>query len=229
MSLGTDFLRSLMLKKLLVSLSGLFLILFLVGHLLGNLQLLVSNDGGVARLQFNAYAQFMTTNPVVKFLSYLTYLFFLLHIVYAIVITRLNAAARPQDYGCGRNRGGQASWASKNMGILGTVILIFLVIHLRGFWYEMHWGGILLDTEGQKDLYSVVVKAYAQWWYVLIYVVSMVFLAYHLSHGFGSVFQTLGLYHKRYTPMIQAFGIAFSVIVSGLFALIPIVMYLRIL
>lgn len=229
MSLFTDFMHSLMLKKLLVCLSGLFLIFFLVGHLMGNLQLLISNEGDVARLQFNAYAHFMTTNPAVKALSYLTYFFFLLHITYALVLTRINAAARPQNYGYTQHKGGKASWASKNMGILGTLIFIFLLVHLRGFWYEMHWGGILLDSKDQKDLYSVVEAAYQQWWYVLIYAVSMIFLGFHLSHGFGSAFSTLGWYHKRYTPLLQVIGIGFSIIVSGLFALIPIIMYLRML
>ena len=193
------------------------------------MQLFIPNEDEVARIQFNAYAQFMTTNLMVKVFSYLTYFFFLLHIAYALVLTRINAVARPQGYGYSKHKGGKASWASKNMGILGTLILIFLLIHLRGFWYEMHWGGIPLDSERQKDLYGVVEAAYQQWWYVLIYVVSMIFLGYHLSHGFGSAFRTLGWYHKRYTPVLQAIGFGFSIIVPGTFALIPIVMYLRML
>lgn len=220
-------LQSTLFKKVLMSLSGLFLILFLVGHLAGNLQLLIPNEGNVARLQFNAYAQFMTTNPAVKLLSYLTYFFILLHVLYALLLTRLNAGARSKGYGCRRSWGGKASWASKNMGILGTLILIFLVIHLRGFWYEMHWGGIPLDSAGNKDLYSVVEAAYTQWWYALIYVLSMLFLGYHLSHGFASAFQTLGLYHRRYTPILKGIGWAFSLLVPAGFALIPILMYLR--
>ena len=194
---------------------------------MGNLQLFISNEGDVARLQFNAYAEFMTTNPVVKALSYLTYFFFLLHIAYAIILTRINKTARPKQYGYSRHQGGAASWSSKNMGILGTLILVFLLIHLRSFWYEMHWGAIPLDNNGQKDLYSVVEAAYQQWWYVLIYVVSMGLLGFHLSHGFGSAFRTLGWYHKRYTPLLEAIGMGFSIIVPGLFALIPIVMYIR--
>ncbi len=210
-----------------MSLSGLFLVLFLIGHLLGNLQLLLPNDGEVARLQFNSYALFMTTNPLIKVFSYVTYSSILLHVVYAVILTRINAAARPQNYGFTRHVGGKASFASKNMGVLGTCVLFFIVIHLRGFWYEMHWGGIPWDSAGNKDLYAVVAAAYTQWWYVLIYVVSMVLLGYHLSHGFSSAFQSLGIAHQKYTPWLKKIGISFAVIIPGLFALIPVVMYLR--
>ena len=222
-----DTLQSTIFKKVLMSLSGLFLVLFLVGHLLGNLQLLLPNDQNRAQLQFNAYALFMTANPAVKLLSYLTYFSVLLHVVYAVVLTRLNSGARPKSYGFKRHSGGKASWASKNMGLLGTVILVFLIIHLRSFWYEMHWGDIPLDSAGNKDLYTVVAVAFAEWWYVLIYVLSMAFLGYHLSHGFGSAFQSLGFLHRRYTPILKGIGITFAIIVPALFALIPIVMYLR--
>ena len=227
MSWLTETLRSTIFKKVLMSLSGLFLVFFLVGHLLGNLQLLIPNEEDTARLQFNAYAHFMSSNPAVKLLSYLTYFSILLHVLYAIVLSRLSALARPKNYTCSRHRGGKASWASKNMGILGTIVLIFLVVHLRGFWYEMHWGGIPFDSLGNKDLYEVVEKAFMQWWYVLVYVLSMIFLGYHLSHGFASAFQSLGFYHRRYTPILKGVGILFAIIVPTLFALIPIVMYLR--
>ena len=96
MSEVARFLQSTLLRKAIMSFTGLFLISFLVGHLAGNLQLLIPNAEDTARLQFNAYAFFMTTNPVVKLLSYVTYLAVLLHVVYSIVLTRLNRSARPQ-------------------------------------------------------------------------------------------------------------------------------------
>ena len=90
------------------------------------------------------------------------------------------------------------------MGILGTLILIFLVIHLKDFWYEMHWGGIPTvnyDGEEVKNLYATVEAAYSQLWYVVLYVFSMLVLAFHLWHGFVSSFQTLGLNHPKYNPV----------------------------
>jgi succinate dehydrogenase / fumarate reductase, cytochrome b subunit len=209
-------------RKLVMALTGLFLILFLAVHLAGNLQLLKS-DGGRA---FNVYAHFMTTKPLIVTISYVNYAFIVLHIVWAIILTRRNRAARgPQGYAVTNN---SSRWASRNMGILGTLILIFLVIHLRGFWAQMHWGGIPTanyDGVDYKNLYAVVDVAYSQLWYVALYVVSMLVLAFHLYHGFGSAFQTLGLNHVKYNPVIRFVGVAFSIIVPALFALIPIAMY----
>jgi succinate dehydrogenase / fumarate reductase cytochrome b subunit len=220
----SNFFSSTIGRKLVMALTGLFLIIFLVVHLIGNLQLMKS-DGGQA---FNVYAQFMTTNPLIVVISYVNYAFILVHIIWSILLTRRNRAARgPKGYAVSRN---SSHWTSRNMGILGTFIFIFLVIHLRGFWYEMHWGGI--DTaqyEGvdYKNLYTVVDVAYSELWYVILYVVSMILLAFHLFHGFGSAFQTLGLNHIKYNPVIKFVGVAFAVIVPALFALIPIYMYLN--
>ncbi|MBL7856700.1 MAG: succinate dehydrogenase cytochrome b subunit [Cyclobacteriaceae bacterium] len=211
-------------RKLLMAFTGLFLILFLVVHLIGNLQLL-KDDGGQA---FNIYAQFMTSNPLIKAVSYGNYFFILLHIGLAIGLNRKNRAARgPESYAV--SSGKSSHWTSRNMGILGTFILIFLVIHLKGFWYEMHWGGIATanyDGKEVKDLYAVVKEAYSQIWYVLVYVISMLLLAFHLWHGFSSAFQSLGLNHLKYNPVISFVGKAFAIIVPALFALIPIWMFL---
>jgi succinate dehydrogenase / fumarate reductase, cytochrome b subunit len=219
----TQLLTSTLGRKLIMALTGLFLILFLVVHLIGNLQLLHA-DGGQA---FNVYAQFMTSNPLIKTVSYLNYIFILLHIVWAILLTVRNKKARGgEGYAVSKN---SSPWTSRNMGILGTFILIFLVIHLKGFWYEMHWGGIATATyDGQevKNLYAVVDQAYAQWWYVAIYVFSMLMLAFHLWHGFSSAFQTLGLNHVKYNNVINFVGKAFAIIVPALFALIPVWMFL---
>lgn len=207
-----------------MALTGLFLILFLVVHLIGNLQLLKSDNGEA----FNIYAQFMTSNPLIVAISYVNYAFILIHIIWSIILTRRNRAARgPVGYALNKN---SSHWTSRNMGILGTFIFIFLVIHLRSFWYEMHWGGIptaQYDGQEYKDLYAVVASAYSQIGYVLLYVVSMALLAFHLFHGFGSAFQTLGLNHVKYNPVIKFIGVAFAVIVPALFALIPIYMYLN--
>lgn len=209
-------------RKLVMALTGLFIILFLVVHLAGNLQLMYA-DGGRS---FNIYAQFMTSNPLIKTISVANYTIIILHIVWAILLTVRNTASRgPQGY---KVKDNSSHWTSRNMGILGTFIFIFLVIHLRGFWYEMHWGGIPTanyDGVEYKNLYAVVDAAYSQWWYVAIYVFSMLMLAFHLLHGFGSTFQTLGLNHVKYNPVIRFIGVAFALVVPALFALIPVYMY----
>lgn len=220
----TNFFSSTIGRKVVMALTGLFLILFLVVHLIGNLQLLKSDDGQA----FNIYAQFMTSNPLIIAISYVNYTFILIHIIWSIILTRRNRAARgPEGYALNKN---SSHWTSRNMGILGTFIFIFLVIHLRGFWYEMHWGGIATanyDGTDYKNLYTIVDIAYSELWYVILYVVSMILLAFHLFHGFGSAFQTLGLNHVKYNPVIKFVGVAFAVIVPALFALIPIYMYLN--
>jgi succinate dehydrogenase / fumarate reductase cytochrome b subunit len=206
-----------------MALTGLFLILFLIVHLIGNLQLLISDEGQA----FNVYAKFMTSNPLIKIVSYVNYTFILLHVIWAILLTRRNSAARGSEgYAVSKN---SSPWTSRYMGILGTLIFIFLIIHLRGFWAQMHWGGIptkMYDGEEVKDLYAVVALAYSQAWYVGLYVVSMAVLAFHLWHGFASAFQTLGLNHAKYNPLIKFVGQAFAIIVPALFALIPIWMFL---
>lgn len=206
-----------------MALTGLFLILFLTGHVSGNL-LLFKGDGGEA---FNIYAKFMTTNPAVKILSYLTYISVIGHVIYAIILGRKNKAARPIGYEESKSSTNSTT-ASRNMGVLGTIILIFLVVHMQSFWYQMHWGDLPLveyDGETYKDLFSIVTFAFQNELMVAGYVIAMGFLAFHLSHGFASAFQTLGLNHKKYTPAIQAVGKFYAVIVPILFALMPLYIY----
>jgi succinate dehydrogenase / fumarate reductase, cytochrome b subunit len=221
----SKFLSSSIGRKLLMALTGLFLILFLVVHLIGNLQLLKS-DGGEA---FNIYAEFMTSNIIIKIVGIVNYILILVHIIWAIWLSKSNRSARGSEgYAVSRN---SSHWTSRNMGILGTLIFIFLVIHLRGFWYEMHWGGIPTknyDGKEVKDLYTVVDAAYSQVWYAGLYIVSMLILAFHLWHGFISAFQTLGVNHPKYNPVIKFVGRAFAIVVPLLFAIIPIFMYLDI-
>jgi len=210
-------------RKVMMALTGLFLILFLIVHLIGNLQLLKSDEGHA----FNVYAKFMTSNPLIVTISYLNYTCILVHVAWAFMLTKLNRDARgPEGYAVNKN---SSAWTSRNMGILGTLIFIFLIIHMRGFWATMHWGDMPMatyDGETYKDLFKIVDLAYSNVWYVVLYVVSMFVLAFHLWHGFASAFQTLGLNHLKYNPIIRFVGRAFAIIVPGLFALIPIWMFL---
>lgn len=211
-------------RKLLMALTGLFLISFLLVHLIGNLQLL-KNDGGHA---FNVYAEFMSTNPIVQTISKVNFALILAHIIVSAILTVKNRKARgPVGYAVGNSR--SSIWSSRNMGILGTIILVFLVIHLKTFWAEMHWGGIpVLDYDGKpvRDLYTLCNEWFHVGWYVALYTVCMIAIAFHLWHGFISAFQTLGLNHLKYNGLIGFVGKAFSIIVPALFALIPIMMYL---
>jgi succinate dehydrogenase / fumarate reductase cytochrome b subunit len=209
-----------------MALTGLFLILFLIGHLAGNLQLIFSDAQA-----FNQYAKFMTTNPAVKILSYLTYLSILFHAIYGVILSIKNKKARPVGYAYNKPSA-NSTWSSRNMGILGTIILVFIVVHMQDFWYEYKFGHIPFATytvdgvsQTYKDLHIEVMEAFEQGWYVALYVISMVAIAFHLYHGFQSAFQTLGLRHVKYTPFIKGFGTGFSILVPALFALIPLYIY----
>ena len=203
-----------------MAITGLFLIVFLLVHMSGNMLLLKGDEGEA----FNLYAKFMTTNTLIRVSSIILYSAIIAHVVWSIMLTRKNQTARPVKYAY-EKASTNSSWSSRNMGILGTIILLFLVAHMRSFWYEMHWGEIgtkMYDGEEVKDLYSVVVAAFSEWWYVAIYIVSLCFLAFHLAHGFQSAFQSLGLNHKKYTPLIKTLGLLYSIIIPILFALQPI-------
>ncbi len=212
-------------KKVIMALTGLFLITFLIVHVSGN-TLLFRSDGGEA---FNLYAEFMTSNPIIKAASIILYSGIILHVIYALVLSVRNKTARPVGYAVA-NPSQNSSWKSRNMGVLGTIVLIFLIIHLRSFWYEMKFGEVptmLVDGVEIKDLYSIVSAAFTQWWYVLIYVLAMVGLGYHLAHGFWSAFQTLGLQHKKYSPFIKKAGLAFAIVVPLLFASMPVYLFIK--
>ena len=216
--------NSTLFRKTIASLSGGFLVLFLLGHLAGNLQLFISGDAG--QKQFNQYALFMTTNPIVNILSLITYSSIILHIVITFYLTIQSKNARPIKYAVS-GEVTNSSWASNNMANLGTLLLLFLVIHLRSFWFEMHFGSIKLDPWGNKDLYTVTVTAFNELWYVLIYVLSMVVLGLHLKHGIESAFQTLGIRTRKYNLAIKKLTISLVLLIPTLFASIPIFIYVK--
>jgi succinate dehydrogenase / fumarate reductase cytochrome b subunit len=138
-----------------MALTGLFLCLFLAGHLAGNLQLIFGTS-----LQFNEYALFMTTNPAVKILSYLTYISILFHAIDGILLTFQNKAARPIGY-AKTNPSANSSFASRNMAVLGTIILVFIVTHMVNFWAKMHFDENMpiftktIDVNGAPQIFYV--------------------------------------------------------------------------
>lgn len=215
-----DFLTSSIGKKLVMSLTGLFLCTFLVVHLIGNLQLLIP-DGGE---KFNVYAKFMTSNPLIKFISIGLYAGILLHAIQGILIWLSNKKTKGSKYAVTTYENG--SWMSKNMGLLGTLILFFLCVHMGDFWFKVKFTDQLAmvsyNGSEMKDLYSQVYTSFSKVWIVIVYMIGLVALALHLLHGFQSAFTTLGLRHKKYTPLIKLMGIGFSVTIPLLYALIPI-------
>ncbi|UUC44274.1 succinate dehydrogenase cytochrome b subunit [Flavobacterium cerinum] len=208
-------------RKILMCMTGLFLCFFLIIHLLGNLQLFLPAEK--AHLQFNAYSHFLSGNLFIKMVSYVLYTSIILHALYALIITIKNknsGGSYKND-----NRGRASKWYSRNMGVLGTILLVFLIIHFKNFWYEYKFGSLPLDTNGNRDLYTLVVATYQEWWYVVIYVLAMIALGYHLLHGFFSAIRTLGVFHPKFVKWFRYIGIGYSVIISLGFAIIPVYIY----
>lgn len=218
-------------KKIVVALTGLFLTLFLVVHLMGNLQLL-KNDGGEA---FNHYSEFMGHNPLIQTISKVNFAFILGHAIWGIFLAFKNRAARPNRYAVNKP-GANSKWASRNMALLGTIIFVFIAIHLVNFFYVFHFGDVPMveyhnvvtgEFSRIKDYASVVEIGFSQLWIVVFYVAAMFALAFHLSHGIQSAFQTLGLNNKSIAPTLKTIGVVLAYGICALFAIIPILMYLQ--
>ena len=213
-------------QKLVMSLTGLFRILFLLVHLAGNLQLLY-DDGGQA---FNVYAYFMTHNGLIKTVSYGLYAFILIHSIQGIALRIKNRKARKVSYAITKYPG--ASWASKQMALLGILIFAFLCLHMGDFWYKMKFTDQLamLSYDGVdhqvKDLYQPVVVSFSEAWIVVVYLIGMIALAVHLWHGFESAFQTLGMKHTKLGPLFKVIGRIYSVVVPLGFAIIPVYFFI---
>ena len=135
-------------KKLIMALTGLFLCTFLIVHLAGNL-LLFKNDGGYA---FNVYANFLTHFPPIEVVAYILYLCILVHALYALILTIQNRKARPVGYAIKPTD--NATWQSKNMGLLGAILFLFIVIHMNDFWYSYKYSNAVHFKEYRTDLSS---------------------------------------------------------------------------
>ena len=208
-------------KKYLMALTGLFLCSFLVIHFLGNITLYTDP------VQFNEYTRFMSSNPIIRVMEIVLVAGFLTHIIDAIMLTRANKKAQPVKYAMDKK---QSSWYSRNMGLTGSVILAFLVLHLQSFWYGYKFGSPAYATDSDglpiKDMYTMVVEAFGEFWYSGIYVVAVTLLGIHLNHGFQSAFQSVGLRHKKYTPTIKMLGTAFSILITLGFVSFPIYFFI---
>jgi succinate dehydrogenase / fumarate reductase, cytochrome b subunit len=225
MSQKTGFLSSSIGKKIIMGITGLFLISFLIIHCFLN-SLIFFNDGG---LTFNEGAHFMGHNWLIRAMEIVLFLGIILHVIQALVLTIQNRRARPVSY-AKFDGAANSTWYSRSMGLLGTLILIFMIIHLAHFWVKSRITGLPgEDANGRENLYAVMQTTFAYAWVVVLYCLAMISLAYHLLHGFQSAFQSLGLNHKKYTPFIKKFGVAFSVIIPVIFAAMPLTIYFGII
>src|SRR6056297_1102134 len=213
------------LKKSIVALTGLFLCIFLIVHLSANSILLLPED--IARGMYNSYSTTIRESPLIKLVAYLLYLSIILHAVYALLVTIRNRKAKPNKYIVNRDKE-NSTWASKNMGVLGSLILIFIIIHLANFWARIKLGlgeEVGVDIDGHLDVYSVTYGLFQNIWFVLFYTVMSIPLAYHLFHGLKSGFKTLGCYHKQGLRILAKASLVYGLVMGIGFGIIPIMVY----
>lgn len=203
--------------------TGLFLCLFLVIHLLGNLQLFLPPE--IAREQFNWYAHFLSGNIIIALVAYVLYASIIGHAVLAVILTLRKQQANGTKYAYDR-RGAASAWHSRNMGVLGTVIFLFLIIHFKDFWYQYKFVNLPVDEKGNKDIYTIVVWAFRNLWYVLLYELALLALGFHLLHGFFSAARTLGVARPKFARLIRVTGWVYTVVLTLGFMAMPLYVYL---
>lgn len=210
-------------RKIVMALTGIFLIVFLVVHCYVNANVLF--EGGEEN--FNRAAHFMSTNLLVRIMEVGLFAGFILHIVQGYLLDWTNRSRRSSKYAV--TAGNLTStWYSRSMAILGSLILLFLIVHLAHFWVPSRFGGLTeveYDGVTYHNLYGRMKDVFSQGWVVILYVLGCFSLGWHLLHGFQSAFQTMGWNHRRYTSLIRGIGAGFSVIIPLVFALMPVFLY----
>lgn len=225
----SEFFTSSVGKKFVMGLTGLFLISFLVIHVGINATIfadLVDPDENGA--MFNKAAHFMGSTVLIRILEIGLFAGIILHIVQGYMLEAKNRSARSVGYAVNLgNRG--SKWYSRAMGLLGTIILLFLIIHMAHFWVKARithtLAPVTYNGVEMHDMFSEMKAVFSEGWVIAVYVLGCISLGYHLAHGFQSAFRTVGVHNNKYNKLLVNLGYGFSILVSLLFALMPIAMY----
>jgi succinate dehydrogenase / fumarate reductase cytochrome b subunit len=207
-----------------MSLTGIFLISFLVVHV-GINACIWANDGGQ---MFNLASHFMATTIVIRIVEVGLFAGLLLHIIQGLIVEIQNRTHRRIGYAVSMGNKG-SKWYSRSMGLLGTLLLFFLVMHLSHFWVPSRFTELpTIDINGREvaNQYAEIIRVFQNPVVVVLYVLGCLSLMYHLLHGFQSAFRTLGVPNGKYINLIKGFGFGFSVIVSLAFAMMPVSVYI---
>jgi len=208
-------------RKLVMALTGFFLMFFLLQHLSINMLSIISPD------VFNEVSQFMGTNPAVQFAMQPILIFSVIfHFVWGMKLELENRKARPVKYAINKGSA-NSTWMSRNMIISGVTVLLFLAMHFYDFWIPEiqtkfingDWTGM---HNGELRFYEELVHKFQDPIRVVLYVLSFIALALHLLHGFQSSFQTVGFNHNKYTPLIKKIGNAYAILIPLGFAFVAI-------
>jgi len=194
-------------KKLMMAITGLSFIGFLMAHLAGNLTIYGGKDA------FNSYAQKLhSLGPLLKVAEIVLLVFALAHVMTGVWLFYQNYNARPEKYAVKKTGGGRTI-GSRTMPYTGLFLLVFVILHLSNFTFA---------DKSQTTIYEIVSNTFANPFYVMFYIVAMTVAAIHVSHGFWSAFQSLGINHSKYIPIIMVLSIVFAVVVGIGFGFLPI-------
>lgn len=224
----SNFLTTSIGRKFLMSITGLFLVGFIGVHFSINLLLIFDDSGEL----FNLGAHFMATNPLIKVMEPVLGLGFVIHIIWSFFLEYQNYKARPVKYAV-RKAGEGSTWASRNMLVLGALVLVFLVMHIIDFFYVIKFKShemttAIVDGIEMEDTYTLVATLFKESVvYCILYVLGGVLLGIHLSHGFWSAFQTLGLSNKNWLKRLQFVGKIYAILIAVGFSVIPLYFLLK--
>lgn len=225
-------------KKLIMGFTGIFLILFLIVHAGLNACIWASYfiDEAIPGITFNKAAHFMGSNALPRILEIGLFVGIFLHILQGYLLTIENRSKRSVGYAVSYSKG--SKWYSRSMAILGTLLLMFLIMHIYHFWTPSRLGGKFgikglesFEYNGTEyhNLYAAMQNIFTNIYVVVLYVLACGSLAYHLAHGFQSAFKTIGVHNRRYHALISSIGYGFAIIVPLVFALMPISFYFNLI
>ena len=202
-------------KKLVMAVTGSFLIIFLIVHLIGNVTLFFGAEA------FNGYVSALdVVKPAIRVVEIVLLAAFVLHIFNGIRLWFENKKARGKNYKVNASSENSTLF-SRTMLLTGSIVFIFLVLHLATFFWRFNF----YDPSGLADnhlYFNIVVDFFKLWWYVALYVIAVLLLGFHLNHGFQSAFQTFGWNHKKYFPLIKKIGTLYAIFMAVGFASMPI-------
>lgn len=213
----SNILKSSIGRKLIMSISGMFLVLFLTIHLIMNFSSIISREA------YETVCEFMDSNILIQLMVPVLALGFVVHIIMGVILTFQNRKSRPIDYKI--NSKTKISWSSKNMLALGLIVLGFLVMHLSHFWAKMQLRHYI-DGESE-NAYDLVQTLFSNWIYVVVYLIWIAALYFHISHGFWSMFQSIGATNSKWIPRLQIIAKIYSFVIATGFSIIPIYFFTK--
>jgi succinate dehydrogenase / fumarate reductase cytochrome b subunit len=215
-----------------MALTGIFLVTFLIVHVGLNSCIFAdwvdTTDNGE---MFNKAAHFMGSTIITRILEAVLFIGFIIHIIQGYVIEAKNRARRGQGYNVELGSRG-STWMSRSMALLGTLVFMFLILHISKFWWASRVSQDLAQVSydgGRTEMHNLFLRMYDVFQnpvIVIIYIISVIVLGFHLWHGFHSAFRSMGVHNKKYLSLLKGMGYGFTVIVCLMFILMPVSMYL---